>query len=227
MLNFGSYNVGASAANFWRFVGGVSPDNIELNNVLGVNGIVASLPANRNLKLLLTEFGALQISSNAFSDGNVNLQNGIGVIAGAGYATIQAEDIAAGSDSNYVHDGSSIQEQFADGVSFAFKIIDSTSSQESYSDMASSDLIQRETTATEDQLKAIPANVGANALVRKLNKDEFYIQHGTAGKLFAVLKDGKVQTNQTQAAGVHAVLAAELPIYNQAGVLVGYIPIML
>lgn len=46
-------------------------------------------------------------------------------------------------------------------------------------------------------------------------------------QLFAVLNDGKLQTNQVETStGVDATITDRIPVYNTAGVLQGYIPVM-
>ena len=56
---------GTGDDNFWRFMGGIAPDNIELNSAVGVEGVNASLPNDRRLRFVILDTGGSKISGGA------------------------------------------------------------------------------------------------------------------------------------------------------------------
>jgi len=50
---------------------------------------------------------------------------------------------------------------------------------------------------------------------------------GTANPVFILMNDGKIRTNQTAATGAARAKVAEFPIYDTAGVLVGFVDVNL
>jgi len=85
------------------------------------------------------------------------------------------------------------------------------------------DYISQKIVALEHRVTATLLSVKQISTV--LNATDFEIQDGADIAVFKVANDGKLETNQTVASIAVRVKTAEMPIYDAAGVLVGYINI--
>lgn len=193
---------GSSGAQLWQ-LSGAAPADIELNTSAGAAGIVAELPANNLYKLVLADIAGQPV----FAAGKIdNVNNAFTII------TLTEKSGAFQHIDNAA--------QTAISVDFDANILNP-------------DLLLTCSIAndyTEQQLRAdyIEQRVivlGMDAIKTQLNGNYFSVRDGGSAPVFQVRKDGQLETNQTVASIAVRVKTAEMPIYDAAGVLVGYINI--
>lgn len=84
---------------------------------------------------------------------------------------------------------------------------------------------EKVTETTQTTSKNVVIDDGAaNTFGTDLDKDSLSV-NANGSNLFAVDKTGKILTNQMIAPGVHVTVSYEIPIYNEAGTIKGYIPV--
>lgn len=82
----------AGVNELWKFVSTAPTDNIELNNIVGVNGIRAPLPPNNKFNFIFSESGGFTLAGFLYQDGSFTFLNSIGKLPNLG-GGIVAQDI--------------------------------------------------------------------------------------------------------------------------------------
>ena len=205
MLLVGSILPAGAGAQLWQLTG-AAPADIELNSSAGADGINTAAPGAPDVKLLLQLLGTTEIGQFEATKGAELLNVGVARDDTAG-------DLEAGIS-------------YVDSINNLFYVI--------LIDAITKNILLAAYNLNDDFIsqKIIPLEhrVTANLLSVKaistvLNATYFEVQDGADLPVFKVRKDGQLETNQTAASVAVRVKVAELPIYDTAGVLVGYINI--
>ena len=202
MLLVGSILPAGAGAQLWQLAG-AAPDNIELNTTAGAAGIFAELPANNLFKLVLANVGGQDI----FAAGSLDLVNNI-------FTAITLTD----KSGNF---------QYVDSVAQTAMSID-FDGLIANPDILLTNFILNNGTQIQIRSDYIEQRVqvlGVETIKTQLNGNYFSVRDGGSAPVFQVKNDGKLETNQTAASIAVRVKVAEMPIYDQAGALVGYINI--
>jgi len=215
---------GAGADFFWKWKTG-APGDIDLKTANGVTGIDAVNPQDPRIKLLLGLFGGvLPIGGFIFKNGNRNISVSVNTQAGGDAGLTVFDDVLSDYMDVSVQSNFTGGQEASDGIDIANNILSKTSNDDTVGDLSTGENVQEN--RNKNQHATLIQDVGAVTTIQEiLDKNRWSIKDAASVIVFAIGNDGKVRTNQTAAPGVHAVLAAELPIYDAAGVLVGYIPI--
>lgn len=203
MLLFGSIAPGGgSGAQLWQ-LNGAAPADIELNTGAGALGIYAELTTNPLYKLLLTNLGGQDIFAAGYADFINNVFTNVNAQAGSG--ALQHVDNINNIALSFDFDANILNPDALITASVG------------------NDLTQQQFTSAIIKQKI---NVGGiDTIYTELNNTYYSIQNGAQIAVFQVRKDGQLETNQTAASIAVRVKTHEMPIYNTAGTLVGYIDI--
>lgn len=205
MLLVGSILPAGAGAQLWQLTG-AAPADIELNSSAGADGINTAAPGAPDVKLLLQLLATAQLGSFEATKAAELLT--VGVIRDD--TTV---DLAAGI--SYVDNVNNLYYDI---------VIDAITKDillEAYN--LNDDYISQKIIPLEHRVTACLLSVKAISTV--LNATYFEVQNGADLPVFKVRKDGQLETNQTAASVAVRVKVAELPIYDTAGALVGYINI--
>ena len=232
MLLIGSIlPAGAGGAQLWQLAG-AAPANIELDTTAGAAGILAEMPADNNFKLSLTDtnpdipFPAVAI----YHIDNVNnILSYFAVIDVGQIATEMAirettSPLAASVNIANIHRVEMVTDSVAGNA-----VISSKNSNlielniNNISGYVGGRLLLN-TTELILETYSNPAN--AKQIDFTMNT-KFNFRDGVGNNLLALTNTGQIETNQTAASVAVRAKVAEMPIYDTAGVLVGYININL
>jgi hypothetical protein len=226
MLNFGSTNIGSTPSGdyFWKFISGAAGD-IELKTANGVTGIDAINPQDIRFRLLLSLYTGIPVGAFTITDGTISVLNGV-ADTGERIAALNAVDSSTSDTADIFvsADAMDANMNVTDGVDISGKNITKTSNDDTAGDLSTGDNVQEN--RNKNAHTTLVQAAGVTGIQEQLDIDKWYIKDGASLVQFAVGKDGKINTNQAQAPAVHAVKVADLPIYDNAGVLIGYIPVM-
>lgn len=205
MLLVGSILPAGAGAQLWQLTG-AAPADIELNSSAGADGINTAAPGAPDVKLLLQLLATAQLGQFEASNGSELLAAGV-----------------TRDDTNGILDAGTKYTDTATGLRYSI-IIDAVTKNmllEGYD--VNDNYISFQILPLEHK---VTANLlGVKAISTVLNGTYFEIQDGADLPVFKVRKDGQLETNQTAASVAVRVKVAELPIYDTAGALVGYINI--
>lgn len=222
---FGNLNTGSGgSAELWKFISGSSGD-IDLKTASGVTGINAVNPQDGKLFLSNTKFGTDPVTGAAYINGDVIGGAGITQFGGVGlyrallfFANLVSGDVA----NRTATDNFQIQDNCNDGVKYSNVSQDKVSITKEVGDLTTLNRVQTNQSENSYVVRIQIANL--DVLNFGADANGFIITDGT-NQRFRITPLGNIQTDQAQAPGVHAVLTKELPIYDMAGALIGYIPI--
>ena len=203
MLLFGSIAPGGgSGAQLWQ-LNGAAPADIELNTGAGALGIYAELTTNPLYKLILANLGGQDVFAAGYADFINNVFTNVNAQAGSG-ALQHVDNI----------NNIALSFDFDANIPNPDALITAS---------VGNDLTQQQFTSAIIKQKI---NVGGvDAIYTELDNLYYSIQDGAQIAVFQVRKDGQLETNQTAASIAVRVKSHEMPIYNTAGTLVGYIDI--
>lgn len=221
MMQYGNINAagGGGGIAYWYDKGaGI----IDIINAMGIDAV---LPADTRFHKAMVNSGPGDSSSgDLLDDGSAMFQNGVQDAAGIKAAKLEADDFTANAFA--------VISALLNGVALMYSA-DLTGRQSNVSispviveqyikDATGAHVAYRRTNAL-----AIHDRVarGASFFESTLDENDFQLINNSTGEVFAVDQLGKIRTNQTAAPGAHVVLAAELPVYDNTGALVGYIPV--
>lgn len=204
MLLVGSILPAGAGAQLWQLAG-AAPDNIELNTTAGAAGIFAELPANNLFKLVLANIAGQDIFAAGSIDNVNNIFTTVTMANKSG--AIQFVDNVAQVGLSIDFDGNILNPD----VLLTASVVNNLSQQQ-----LRADYIEQRVTV-----------LGIDAIKTQLNGNYFSVRDGGSVPVFQVRKDGQLETNQTAASVAVRAKVAEMPIYDTAGVLVGYININL
>ena len=207
MLLFGSIAPGGgSGAQLWQ-LNGAAPADIELNPAAGALGIYAELTTNPLFKIVLTNLGGP--GNDFFAGGSADFVNNI-------YTSVNMQDGAGGIAHSNALTGVGLSVDFDANIANPDILISASINNgfDSTNQQHRSDYIRQRVTT-----------LGIDAINTKLNNTYYSIQDGAEIAVFQVRKDGQLETNQTAASIAPRIKTHEMPIYDTAGTLVGYIDI--
>jgi len=231
MLLVGSILPAGAGQSLWQLAG-AAPANIELNTSAGAAGILAEMPADNNFKLSLTDTNPdiPFLSGYIYHVDTVNnILSYVGVSDFGGGVTPNlgkrnsvsqsAVNIIAPNENSLVLTsdnilGDNVVMSIQNANAFLLAINNNTGD-------AGARII-----GDLNSLKLLFHDNATNQILTEFLMDsQFNFRDGLGAYLFRISGTGQLQTNQTAASIAVRVKTAEMPIYNQAGVLVGYIDI--
>jgi hypothetical protein len=209
------------ADNLWKYVGGSSPDNIELNQPAGVTGIFAPNPADAKMFLALFSYFGLPVSAFAFQNGAQGGLVGIDNVGGAYRLQLAMQDFITGENTYiYVDDTYQLNEGSNDGVDFHFRTTTKLSADENVGNIVSGDNVSTHLSKTSQATRVQVA--GFDVLVYGGDKDGWIVTDGT-NQRFRIKPNGNIQTDQTIAAGLKAPNGNYVEVFDMAGASQGFI----
>ena len=234
MLLIGSILPAGAGAQLWQLAG-AAPNNIELNTTAGADGIIATIPGNTNYALSVSDSNPVFPLPAAILY-NVDLASFIAAFCGVFFETFLTAGLGF--------------RNFATSNLAAIRVQATNKIEMVNEQNSGANLSARVTVENFNNVKAELANnlgliggrfvidtnaatvayfnTGTNLLVNEFIVDSQFNFRDSAGvNLFRVGAAGELQTNQTAASVAVRAKVAEMPIYDTAGVLVGYININL
>jgi len=203
MLLFGSIAPGGgSGSQLWQ-LNGAAPADIELNPGAGALGIYAELTTNPLFKLILANLGGQDLFAAGSADFVNNIYTDIVITDGAG--GISHSDATTGVGLSVDFDANT-----ANPDVLITAIIGNTGTQQQH---------------RSDYIRQTITTLSLDAINTKLDNTYYSIQDGAQIAVFQIRKDGQIETNQTAASIAVRVKTHEMPIYNTAGTLIGYVDI--
>ncbi len=202
----------ASGSDLWQFVGGVSPDDIDLNTGAGVNGILAVNPFNAKLFQVLTQIGGIDFAGHSATDGQKSWLNVLQDSAGTLSLLQEFLNNATNLDLFREITETKLAETATDGTAIAFR--ETTLTQ---LDNIVDDGVNEKAQFTQQKdlnfLKIFVGGVEVAQIKHTAQGVEFQTNSITQ---FNVKFDGKLATNQ-KAATAHATPAGQLRFEDIAG----------
>ena len=233
MLLIGSIlPAGAGGAQLWQLAG-AAPANIELNTTAGAAGILAEMPADNKFKISLTDTNPdipFPAAAMYHFDSINTIVSYFAVIDRGGTIQPQIEkrDFSSNNSAGLTILGVQRVEMATDS-NFGNAVITSQNSNlielniNNISGYVGGRLLLN-TTELILETYSNPAN--AKQIDLTMNT-KFNFRDGVGNNLLALTNTGQIETNQTAASVAVRAKVAEMPIYDTAGVLVGYININL
>lgn len=224
MLNFGSTGAGAGAAQLWKFIG-ASPDNIELNTGAGVTGVDAKNPLDNLQRFIIGKIIALYEAIGSYWElGTISVFAGVAKRLGQTYAVLLRTNTASNQNAFVTVTPAYIADIGATDNNSESKItVSVTSNDNTIKDVASNDSVEENRNYQQHTTRILQA--GSPVINEVLHGTGWYVKDFGAGTLFAIRANGEIWSQQVTA-GAHVVPSGfELPIYDQNGILKGYIPI--
>lgn len=223
---------GAGGSQLWKLAA-PAPANINLDTAAGAAGIVAEMPADSRYKISLTDTNA-DIPFKASILYFIDLINT--VVSYVGVADFGIVTPIFGTR-NLVSNNSAQLQAVNDQQINLFTDDNSSNSATVSSNNSNSVTIQISNisgaiggkllaTNTEMILETYSNPANAKQLNFTMNT-KFNFRDAVGNNLLAITNTGQLETNQTAASVAVRAKVAEMPIYNAAGALVGYIDINL
>lgn len=194
---------GAGGTNYWK-LNAAAPATVNIDSAAGVNGIFAELPSNDLFKIVLANLAG----TDTFAAGSLDLVNQV-------FTMVNITDKAGAIQTvdNVAQVALSID--FDANIANPDVFIVAVDALNNYTNAQfRADFIAQRVTA-----------LGIDSIYTQLNSLYWSIRDGNNNIVFQVRKDGQIETNQTTASVAVRAKVAEMPIYDAAGVLVGYIDI--
>lgn len=233
-ITVGFIGGGGAGGNLWRFQTAPPVTDIMLNDLAGVTGIAAPLPAAPDLNFIFKE-----VAPGVFFGGFVNYISGTQFVAnvtnkggGGDEASIAAIDLATGAEAarkSYFDGAQPITGSFvSDGVD----VITEESLEPGYYILRTENETTGDKTETQQTIDTREVNIyKAGIEVFRLRIDENGLavyNNAGANLLFQVSDTGEILTNQTQAAtAIDTTIVGRFPVHDETGTLIGYAPLMI
>ena len=229
MLLFGSIAPGGgSGAQLWQ-LSGLAPANIELNTTAGADGINAVLPSapEYGISLSNTALFPFEVSACYYFAGGILMAAGVANTPGGLFPFLVHNDFPNQLTSILeVTSPTSIEMRNNDNNSNTAKVkvvnsnkIESTL-ENSSGNVGGAVLVTLNSTNIE--YYQLPTNV---LLTQLIINSKISWQNGVGSVLFQINDSGEIMTNQTAPSIAPRIKTHEMPIFDQAGTLIGYIDI--
>lgn len=212
------FSLGAASVNAYWYN---NPDALELQNTAG---IYATVPGADRQKLIFVKDGA-NVYGLLRNDDGVNAFNaGTGEIAGTKFCVLSFATTGKMYSVSVTDNDVSILRSNA-GVSISEYSHNAAQISEAVQDLATDNSLRISKTA--DGLTAVVSVAGVDTVKVKYLDEGLQVTDGADAVQFQVTALGEILTNQAQAPGVHPTLNKEVPLFDTAGNLLGYIPVMI
>lgn len=235
MLNFGNSGAGAGGSQLWKFISGAAPDDIELNTGAGVTGIDALNPQEAVLRLISKNLPA--DNTKQFTGEYCEYRNQIhanGIISEVdGLSKRINPFLAQLTDAGTINQKTTIVDMDINNHDFAITIDDLVNYSVRNSKVNRINDITVDTNTgsgteflqTQQEYSYKIYSGGSQVAALYITPNEIRIEDTANNPVFKIKNNGNIQTNQAVAPAVRGLKINDLPIYDTAGSLLGYIPI--
>lgn len=218
----GSGGSGSGDSKWMDNVSGPNPGDIELNTPDGVTGVYAPNPFDVRFIQLLTQLAGVNYAGNALLESADETWLNI-IQQSVGNPEILQEYInnATGRDIYRQLAKANIVDAVIDGDTVAQKEVNIAELNEFAEDTSTGEKNQHTIHPDYDVVKAIVA--GVEVLRRWVTADEFLLDDEAGNRKFAILVDGKIQTNQIGPVGALTPNGDAFEMFDETGVSRGFV----
>lgn len=218
----GSGGSGSGDSKWMDNVSGPNPGDIELNTPDGVTGVYAPNPFDVRFLMLLTQLAGENFSGNALIEDADQIWTNV-IKQGVGFPEILQEYINSATGRNVYRQVTKASAVTAtiDGDTVAQQEVNIAEVNDFVEDAATGEKAQRTIHPAFDLAQVIVG--GVQVLRRWLTADEFLLDNQAGDRKFAILVDGKIQTNQVAPVGAVAPNGDAVELFDETGVSRGFV----
>lgn len=229
-MNSGS----SSGPELWRFNATAPGTNIELNTAEGVTGIVAPFPGDSEIVMILSEPAPGQKIGGfgVYESPTKIMYSGARKTSGDKSAVVLAQDVVSGEIALFFSRFNGLGNPYSgifisDAISAECRVTYETTQADCViENSATGDSSQEQQTVGAKEINIFKAGVEVFRL--RIDENGFALYNNAGANLLLQIADtGEILTNQTEAAtGADDTIIGRVPYYDEAGILIGYAPLM-
>lgn len=225
---------GGGTGNLWKFQTTSPVTEIMLNDTAGVTGIRAPLPTDNDLELRFDSPapGVIIGGFGVYETVDKIMYSAVQKSGGVKIAGNVAQNVATGAISLVYSKFDSL----GNPISGWFNSDAVNSENRFVIEASQTDLVIEDTTTNDKSVSQVSVSAKEFSVYKaavevfrfRIDENGLAVYNNSgANLLFQIADTGEILTNQTQAAtGADNTIIGRLPVYDEAGILIGYCPLM-